>query len=104
MARVKIVWTNTAINQRNNIFEYWNDRNKSTSFTRKLNSKIKERLFLVQPNPYLGKATSFKESRAISLGNYSIIYQTNESQIIVTAFWDNRQDPKKLMEILKKKL
>ncbi len=104
MARLKIVWTATAINQRNNIFEYWNSRNKSNSFSKKLNSKIKDRLVLLQTNPLLGKATSFKAARVVSLGNYSIIYQANESQIIVTAFWDSRQDPKKLIEILKPKL
>jgi toxin YoeB len=100
MAQLKIVWTITAINQRNAVFEYWNSRNKSTVFSRNLNSKIKERLMLLLTNPYLGKATSLKDSRAISMGNYSIIYQADESHIIVTAFWDNRQDPKKLIEIL----
>jgi toxin YoeB len=104
MARLKIVWTITAINQRNAVFEYWNNRNKSTVFSRKLNFKIKERLVLLLTNPLLGKATSFKTSRVVSLGNYSIIYQANESQIIVIAFWDNRQDPKKLIEVLKPKL
>jgi len=104
MARLKIVWTITAINQRNTVFDYWNHRNKSKSFSKKLNSKIKERLVLLLTNPHLGKATSFKTSRVVSMGNYSIIYQANESQIIVTAFWDNRQDPKKLVEILKPKL
>jgi toxin YoeB len=104
MARLKIVWTITAINQRNTVFEYWNHRNKSKSFSKKQNSKIKERLVLLLTNPHLGKATSFKTSSVISLGNYSIIYQANDSQIIVSAFWDNRQDPKKLIEILIPKL
>jgi len=33
--------------------------------------------------------------------NYSILYKVTEDQLIVTAFWDNRQDPDKLIEIIK---
>lgn len=37
-----------------------------------------------------------------AMGHFSLIYQVFESKIIITAFWDNRQDPKKLYEMLKK--
>lgn len=36
------------------------------------------------------------------LGNYSIFYKIFDEKIIITAFWDNRQDPKKLLKILGK--
>jgi plasmid stabilization system protein ParE len=104
MAQLKIVWTVTAVNQRNSIFKYWNERNKSTSYSKKLALKIKERLILLQQNPNMGKPTTFRDTRAISMEHYSIIYQCNETHIIVSAFWDNRQDPKKLIEILKENL
>lgn len=35
------------------------------------------------------------------MGHFSILYKLTESQLIITAFWDNRQDPKKLVEIIK---
>jgi hypothetical protein len=37
-----------------------------------------------------------------SLGNFSIFYKVSEEDITITAFWDNRQDPEKLLNILKK--
>ena len=37
------------------------------------------------------------------MGNFSIYYKVNKMEIIITAFWDNRQNPKKLLEILEKK-
>lgn len=103
MAEIKIFWTNTAVKQRNSIFEYWNERNNSTRYSKKLNTFIKERLKILKPNPGIGKRTEFVNTRAISLGHYSIFYQIIESQIFIISFWDNRQDPVKLLKFLKKK-
>ena len=41
MAELSVFWTNTALKQRNYTFEYWNDRNKSATYSKKLNSSIK---------------------------------------------------------------
>ncbi|MCD4679736.1 MAG: type II toxin-antitoxin system RelE/ParE family toxin [Bacteroidales bacterium] len=101
MARLKVFWTSTALKQRNHVFQYWNDRNKSTTFSKKLNKKIKERIILLKLNPEIGKRTEFENTRAISLGHYSILYKNISTEIIITGFWDNRQDPKKLLKFLK---
>ena len=102
MARLNIFWTETAIRQRNFIFEYWIERNHSTTYAKQLNIKIKERTNLLKQNPDLGKKTDFKNTRAISLGHYSILYQKIDSKIIITGFWDNRQEPEKLLKFLTK--
>ena len=102
MAHLTIHWTETAIRQRNYIFEYWIERNQSTTYAKKLNEKIKERTNLLKLNPDLGKNTDFKNTRGVSLGHYSILYQKSEIKIIITGFWDNRQEPEKLLKFLKK--
>jgi len=102
MAQIKIYWTQIAINQRDYIFEYWNNRNKSNSYSKKLNYKIKERTELLKNNTELGKKTDFKDTRTISMGHYRILYKKILFQIIITGFWDNRQDPKKLITFLKR--
>jgi len=38
---LNIVWTATALKQRNFIFHYWNERNKSNLYFQKLNSSLK---------------------------------------------------------------
>ena len=58
MAELTIFWTNTAIKQRNYTFEYWNERNKSTTYSKKLNSSLKERINILKINPELGKKLS----------------------------------------------
>ncbi len=100
MAELTIFWTNTAIKQRNYTFEYWNERNKSTTYSKKLNSSLKERINILKINPELGKKTEFNNTRVISLGHYSILYKKLDSKIIITGFWDNRQDPEKLLKFL----
>jgi plasmid stabilization system protein ParE len=102
MAQLEIYWTETAIKQRNYIFDYWIERNQSVAYAKKLNEKIKERTALLKQNPDLGKKTDFKNTRAFSLGHYSLYYQIKGTKIIITGFWDNRQEPDKLLKFLKK--
>lgn len=104
MASIKIYWTATSIKQRNYVFEYWNKRNKSTVYSKKLVKKINERIDQIKAHPEIGKKTNFKNHRSISLGHYSIIYLKKEDKIFITAFWDNRQDPNKLLKVLKNEL
>ena len=100
MAQLTLHWTETAIRQRNFIFEYWIQRNQSATYAKKLNEKIRERTNLLKLNPELGVKTTYKNTRAVSLGHYSILYQKNNLRIIITGFWDNRQEPEKLLKFL----
>jgi len=100
MAELSIFWTNTALKQRNSTFEYWNSRNKSTTYSKKLNLSIKERTDILKTNPELGKKTDFNNTRVISLGHYSILYRKVDLKIIITGFWDNRQNQDKLLNFL----
>jgi len=100
MARLALKWTNTAVRQRNYIFAYWDERNKNTAYSKKLNKMIKVRVSLLKQFPNIGKITGFKNTRVISLGKYSIFYQIKDNDIIITGFWDNRQDPKVLLRVL----
>jgi len=86
MAGLNFFWTSTAIKQRNYTFEYWNNRNKSTSYSKRLNKKIKERTALLCQNPEMGKQTDFKDARVISLGHYSIVYSRTNARIINYCF------------------
>ena len=101
MAKRTIVWTLTASIQRRLILTYWNKRNKSTIYSEKIISFTKARLNIVLNNPRIGKKTDFPNTCVITLAHFSIFYQYNRKNIIITSFWDNRQDPKKLIILLK---
>lgn len=64
---------------------------------------VSERTNQIAENPLIYKATDFKNVRVTSLGNFCIYYKVFDEEIIITAFWDNRQDPKNLLKILQNK-
>jgi toxin YoeB len=101
MASLEIFWTETAIKQRNQILKYWNNRNKSTEYSKKLRLKINENLQVLKNQPNSGKKTDIDAVKCLVLGHYSILYKLHDNQIIVVAFWDNRQNPEKLLDLLK---
>ena len=102
MAERIVVWTATAVKQRREILRYWTLRNKSTKYSEKLIRHIRKRITLILQKPESFKPTTYPDTRESAMGNFSIYYKITGTQLIVTAFWDNRQDPVKLLEILEK--
>ena len=100
MGLLKVFWTETAVFQRNCIFEYWNKRNGSDAYSSKLRLTINNNIKLLRKYPELGRETDFGEHRTLIVGHFSLFYKITEDCIIITAFWDNRQDSKILLELL----
>lgn len=99
MAKRKVIWTRTAELQYVGILEYWVNRNKSNIFSKKLVKLVSDCTNQIASTPFIYKSTDYKTT----LGNFSVYYKVYDKKIIITAFWDNRQDPKKLLKILKNK-
>lgn len=55
---------------------------------------------VISKNPEAFKETEIDELRESAMGHFSLYYKITPNQIIVMAFWDNRQDPKKLLEAI----
>ncbi|MEZ5003027.1 MAG: type II toxin-antitoxin system RelE/ParE family toxin [Chitinophagales bacterium] len=102
MAKRAVVWTRTADIQFVGILKYWVERNNSNVFSKKLVKLVAERTRDIAERPKMYKATDYKDIRVASLGNFSIFFKVTIEEIIITAFWDNRQDPKKLLKILER--
>ena len=100
MDEIKIFWTKIAQKQRDVIFEYYNNRNKSFIYSKKLKSEIKEYSNILKQQPEIGKKITNSDLRNIFFGNYSLIYKRKLNSNYIAAFWDNRQNPEKLSEIL----
>ena len=103
MAKRTVKWTKTANIQYVGILEYWLKRNQSNIYSKKLIKIVSERTKQIAEKPFLYKSADFKDTRIASLGNFSILYKVTDKEVIITAFWDNRQDPNKLLRILKDK-
>lgn len=100
MAKRKIVWTETAAKQRREILKYWTERNKSATYAHKLIEITAKHLNVISKNPQAFKETEIDEVRESAMGHFSLYYTITPDQLIVMAFWDNRQDPKNLLKAI----
>jgi plasmid stabilization system protein ParE len=101
VAKRKVVWTETAAKQRREILRYWTIRNGTTTYAEKLIKLTLSRIKVILNHPEGFPETIYPETRISAMGHFSILYKIAEEQLIITAFWDNRQDPKKLLETIK---
>lgn len=100
MAKRKIVWTETAAKQRREILNYWTNRNGSATYTKALIEIAASHLKVIAQSPELFKEGEMFEIRESAMGHFSIFYKFTTDRIIVMAFWDNRQDPKKIIKAI----
>lgn len=96
-----VEWTKTAERQFYGVLEFWNSKNQSTNFSEKLAKLTWHKIIYIQKHPFASKALQKINVRMAVMGHYSLIYKLADQKIILMSFWDNRQQPKKLLEILK---
>lgn len=81
---LKIIWSQRAQNDRKAIFKYWNKRNKSTVYSKKLNGLFKEAVQLIAAYSEIGKLTDDKNAQIKIVRDYFIIYETDHNgQLII---------------------
>ncbi len=97
----QVVWSELAIENVQQIFNYWDNRNKSNEYSLKLNKHIEEAVSIISEHPTIGKLSGIRNIRFGILNVYLIVYEEYENEILIITIWDNRQDPKKLKNNLK---
>jgi toxin YoeB len=97
----KVIWSLRAQSDRKNILEYWRQRNKSDSYSKKLDDRFREAIDIIKDFPQIGKLTDDQKARVKVVKDYLLIYEDTVDTIIILTIWDSRQDPEKLKKILK---
>jgi toxin YoeB len=97
----QIIWSQRAQNDRKQILEYWRNRNKSNTYSKKLDKRFREALNIIRDYPQVGKQTDDQKARIKIVKDYLLIYEETEDSIILLTIWDSRQDPEKLKKIIK---
>lgn len=92
----RLIWSTNAQNNRIEIFEYWNNRNKSNTYSRKLNEIFREHIEIILRHPDIGLPTDIENVRSRTVRDYQIIYLIRNLNIVIVAIWDSRQNPDKL--------
>lgn len=93
---VEIVWSRRAQNDRKQILNYWNQRNKSTAYSKKLNKLFNEAVKIILDFPGIGKPTEDPGVRIKIVRDYLIFYEPTETQILILTIWDSRRNPDEL--------
>ena len=98
---LKINWTEKARMDGKEIFTYWNKRNKSKSYSQKLNALFNKHVEYLHTFPKIGKQTDYDPIRFLIVKDYLIFYKVFPQDIFILRIWDSRQDPEKVDDILK---
>ena len=97
----QVIWSFRAQNDKKEILDYWRQRNKSNTYSKKLNELFKESIKIILDFSQIGKVTDDTKARIKIVRDYLIIYEETETQILILTIWDSRQDPEKLEKILR---
>ncbi len=89
----RIAWSKNAILSRKSIFKYWNNRNKSTLYSTKLNGLFTEALVIISNLPESSQESTKKNVRLKLVHDYYLVYEIFEDAILVIDIWDTRQNP-----------
>ena|SRR5690554_6025865 len=100
MAR-RVILSELARDDRKRILEYWNKRNQSKAYSKKLNEQFSQAFRLIAVFPQIGKPTDDKDVRVKIVSHYLILYEIRRKDIYVLTIWDSRRDPKILENITK---
>ena len=93
----RVIWSPRAQEDRKSIFSYWNEHNKSKSFSRKLNKLINEAIRIITEHPYIGRKTVIENVHVKIVRQYLIIYEVRDKEIVILSIWDGRRDPDKML-------
>ena len=93
MAKCKIVWSHRANIKLFEILDFYAERNKSSTYSKKLFNKFKKELTLLLKQPEIGTRTDIGSVRGLIVEEYVLFYEVTLDMIIVHSVWDCRQNP-----------
>jgi plasmid stabilization system protein ParE len=97
MAKRKIIWSHKARIKLTEILDYYYERNKSKTYSIRLQKEIQKSIRLLVKQPSLGIKTDDQSIRALIIGDYIIFYESAKDQIIIHSLWDCRQNPEDII-------
>jgi toxin YoeB len=95
----RVIWSEDAFRDKEQIYSYWNNRNKSNLYSRKLNRLFGDTIKSILQMPSIGKNTNIENVKRIIARDFFLIYEESETTLTILRIWDSRQDPDKLKYI-----
>jgi len=96
----RLIWTEFAQAQKKEIFAYWNNRNGSKTYSRKLSRLFDEAAELLTTQPYIGRPTQFENIRIKKVKTFHLIYKITNNEIQILIIWNTRRNPDDLTKLM----
>ena len=97
MAKRTIVWSQRANIKLFEILDFYTERNKSKTYSRKLYEKFSKEVSLLLKQPEIGIKTDYESVRGLIVDEYILFYEITPDRIIIHTVWDCRQNPDDLI-------
>ncbi len=92
MVEKQIIWSELAKLQLTNVLEFYVHRNGNSNYSLKILDEVEDLLKTLSKSELIGRLTSNKSTRVISMKVFLLFYEVNDNTIEIVSFWDNRQD------------
>ena len=91
---LKIVWTKNAVEHIEEILQYWETRNNSTTYSKKLYILFQKSLLVLSRFPASGNKTNHETIRKKTIKDYFIYYTYDKYNLNILGIVDMRRNPK----------
>lgn len=96
MAERIIVWPSQAKIDLKNLYEFYNYRNKSKTYSLKLHRKIQNEIKRLDKQPEIGKKTNKIGVRGLLIDNHYLFYEIFQEHIVVFSRMGKQTKPFKI--------
>ncbi|HMG14498.1 MAG TPA: type II toxin-antitoxin system RelE/ParE family toxin [Saprospiraceae bacterium] len=97
-----VVWSEKAKKELIRLKEFYDERNKSSNYSKKLFKTFQDASKLIGRFPYLSIATDYNNVRGFLILDFIIFYEIVDKHILILFIWDCHRDPEQLRSILGK--
>lgn len=96
MAKRTIVWSHRSKIKLFQILDFYAERNKSVTYSKKLFKKFNKELAALLKQPEIGIKTDIDAVRGLIVDEFILFYEITLDKIVVHTVWDCRQNPNDL--------
>jgi len=93
MGKRKIIWSDKAKKKLFEILEFYEQRNKSKTYSIKLYQRFKKELSVLTKHPDIGIKTEIESVRGLIVDDFILFYEPGKEKIMVHTLWDCHQNP-----------
>ena len=93
MEKLKIVWSDTAIEKLDEILNFYSQRNKSDTYSKKLYEKLMKDVRLLAQTPMIGIKTRLTNVQGLIIDDFIVYYELKNKIVIILTVWDCAQNP-----------